>query len=145
MKSEYNLAIMIYQFQNEICYYSKLQLLSTCPYEQLHYESLIMRRTEEIINLLGVVGSKSNENIPVFQRQKEFSLEELSIYDGANGRAAYVAVNGTVYDMSKESAWAGGTHFGIFAGKDLSGDFMSCHKGMLELLNKLPKVGILKK
>lgn len=145
MKRDYNLRVMIYQFQKEICYYSKLQLLSICPYEQLHYERLIMQRTEEIINLLGGVGSKSNEMSPAFERQKEFTLEELSTYDGANGRAAYVAVNGTVYDLSKEGTWGGGTHFGLFAGKDLSGAFMGCHKGMLELLNKLPKVGILKK
>jgi predicted heme/steroid binding protein len=145
MKKEYSLSTMIYQFQSEICYYSQRQLLATCPYEKAHYERLINARTQQLINVIRYVSNKSNEKKRDFERQKEFTLEELSNYDGANGRAAYVAVNGTVYDVSKEATWGGGTHFGLYAGKDLSAEFMGCHKGMVEMLNKLPKVGILKK
>jgi predicted heme/steroid binding protein len=145
MKKEYSLSTMIYQFQSEICYYSQRQLLATCPYEKAHYERLINARTQQLINFIKYASSIPIERDSDFQRQKEFTLEELSTYDGANGRPAYVAVNGTVYDISKEATWGGGTHFGLFAGKDLSAQFMGCHKGMLETLNKLPKVGVLKK
>jgi predicted heme/steroid binding protein len=144
MKDQYSLSTIIYWFQGEICYYSKMQLLSNCPYEKAHYEKIIKARTEELINVMRYVSSKSKEKNRDFERQKEFTLEELSTYDGANGKAAYVAVNGTVYDVSKEPTWGGGTHFGLYAGKDLSAEFMGCHKGLLEMLNKLPKVGILK-
>lgn len=75
--------------------------------------------------------------------QKEFTLEELANYDGSSGKPAYVAVNGVVYDMSGVASWGGGTHFGLYAGKDLTSQFENCH-GMADILNKLPKVGILK-
>jgi len=42
------------------------------------------------------------------REQKEFTLEELSQYDGSNGKPAYVAIEGVVYDLSKELTWAGG-------------------------------------
>ena len=145
MKGEYKINSIVYQFQKDVCYYSQMQLLCACPYEKAHYEKLIKVRTEELINLMTQISSKSNENRRTLERQKEFTLEELSTYDGANGRAAYAAVNGIIYDMSKEATWGGGTHFGLYAGKDLSTQFMGCHKGMLEVLNRLPKVGVLKK
>lgn len=74
---------------------------------------------------------------------KEFSLSELSNYDGSMGKPAYVAVNGTVYDVSNEAVWGGASHFGLIAGKDLSSQFQGCH-GNESVLAKLPKVGILK-
>jgi len=145
MMSEYSLREMIYHFQQEIRYYSKMQLLSTCLYEKAHYERLIMLRTETLINYVKAVSNKTNEKERALERQKDFTLDELATYDGANGRSAYVAVNGTVYDLSKEATWGGGTHFGLYAGKELSAEFMACHKGIVVILNKLPKVGILKK
>lgn len=77
------------------------------------------------------------------REEKEFTLEELSQYDGSNGKPAYVAIEGIVYDVSKEPNWAGGTHFGLTSGKDLTEEFKSCH-GNAQFINRLPKVGILK-
>ena len=145
MKNQYSLRTIIYQFQKEVCYYNRIQLLSVCPYEKAYCENLIKVRTQQLIILMRDTSSKANEKVRDFEREKEFTLEELSTYDGTSGRAAYVAVNGTVYDISKEATWGGGTHFGLYAGKDLSTEFMGCHKGMVETLNKLPKVGVLKK
>lgn len=79
-------------------------------------------------------------NIP-----REFTLEELATYNGSNGKPAYVAINGVVHDMSKEIVWHGGTHFGLYAGKDLSAEYKECHQGMQLILDKLPQVGKLKK
>lgn len=77
-----------------------------------------------------------------YREEKKFTLEELSKYDGKSGRPAYVAVNGVVYDLSKNSKWAKGEHFGVTAGKDLTEEFTSCHSS-IKILEHIPKVGIL--
>ncbi|MBE0596886.1 MAG: cytochrome B5, partial [Desulfuromonadales bacterium] len=47
--------------------------------------------------------------------------EELATYDGRNGRRAYVAVNGKIYDFTDSPMWPGGDHQGAHqAGCDLS-------------------------
>lgn len=79
----------------------------------------------------------------MYRQTREFTLAELAQYDGSMGRPAYVAVDGIVYDVSKEATWGGATHFGLQAGRDLTAQFQSCH-GMAQILSKLPKVGILK-
>lgn len=76
--------------------------------------------------------------------ERTFTLEELEFYDGKNGRPAYVAVNGNVYDVSMLMRWAGGTHFGLYAGRDLSGVFMGCHQGRLEMLKNAPRIGVIR-
>ncbi|MGH4051115.1 MAG: ferritin family protein [Clostridium sp.] len=73
------------------------------------------------------------------ERQQTFTLEELSKYNGKGGNAAYVAVNGIVYDVS--SVWAGGIHNGVAAGTEATESFNTCH-GASNILNKLPKVGV---
>jgi predicted heme/steroid binding protein len=75
--------------------------------------------------------------------QRKFTREELSQYNGSGGKPAYVAVNGIVYDASIEITWGGGTHFGLYSGRDLSEEFNGCHRGMLQVLRNLPKVGVL--
>ena len=76
----------------------------------------------------------------VLGNQTTFTLQELSKYDGKNGNPAYVAVNGTVYDVTNNATWAAATHFGLTAGKDLTNEFTSCHAGQ-SILNKLKVVG----
>lgn len=76
-------------------------------------------------------------------RQRTFSIEELAQYDGANGKPAYIAVNGIVYDVSLEATWGGGTHFSLYAGKDLTVQFNGCHGDRPDILKNLPQVGIL--
>jgi membrane-associated progesterone receptor component len=72
--------------------------------------------------------------------QTTFTLQELSRFDGKDGNPAYVAVNGIVYDITNNAAWAAATHFGLTAGKDLTNEFASCHAGQ-PILNKLKVVG----
>ncbi|HWT77048.1 MAG TPA: cytochrome b5 domain-containing protein [Mobilitalea sp.] len=69
------------------------------------------------------------------------SPEELADNDGSNGKPAYVAVNGNVYDVTDAIRWAGGTHFGLYSGRDLSNEFMACHNGMSDILKMLPQIG----
>ena len=78
-----------------------------------------------------------------YRQAREFTLSELSQYDGSMGRPAYVAVNSIVYDVSNEATWGGSTHFGLQAGRDLTAQFQGCH-GMLQILRNLPRVGTLR-
>lgn len=73
--------------------------------------------------------------------QRTFTIEELANYDGKNGRAAYIAVDGIVYDVTNNRAWAAASHFGLTAGKDYTGEFASCHAGQQSILATLPVVG----
>ena len=40
----------------------------------------------------------------------KLTLEELSHYDGKDGRPAYVAVKGIIYDVTQSRLWRGGVH-----------------------------------
>jgi predicted heme/steroid binding protein len=54
---------------------------------------------------------------------KKFTLEELAKFDGKEGRPAYVAYKGKVYDLSESWMWEDGDHQGLHeAGKDLTED-----------------------
>lgn len=77
------------------------------------------------------------------RQEKVFSLEELKKFNGQNGNPPYVAVNNTVYDLSSISKWKNGSHFGLYAGNDLTLNFNTCH-GNIKKLKSLPVVGILK-
>lgn len=79
----------------------------------------------------------------IYRQQKEFTLQELANYTGVNGKPAYVAVDGIVYDVSSNPMWLGGTHYGLNAGKDLTEQFKTCHDKK-SMLDSLTKVGILK-
>ena len=78
--------------------------------------------------------------------EKEFDLTQLAQYDGQDGRPAYVAIDGVVYDVTAVPAlpaWKGGKHHGNTAGNDLSAAIAHApHEKAV--LTKLPKVGTLK-
>lgn len=71
--------------------------------------------------------------------QQTFTQADLAQYDGKSGNPAYVAVNGVVYDVTNNAAWAAATHFGLSAGNDLTSQF-SCHAGQ-QILQNLIIVG----
>lgn len=54
---------------------------------------------------------------------KEFTAEELAKFDGREGRPAYVAFRGVVYDVTESAMWGGGDHEGLHsAGADLTAE-----------------------
>lgn len=56
--------------------------------------------------------------------EKQITEEELKRSDGQEGRPAYIAFHGKVYDASGSELWSGGLHqFRHQAGKDLTSDF----------------------
>jgi predicted heme/steroid binding protein len=53
--------------------------------------------------------------------EQMFSREYLAAFDGKDGRAAYVAFAGKVYDLTGSVMWEGGEHEGEhLAGSDLT-------------------------
>ena len=54
---------------------------------------------------------------------KDFTVEELAEFDGRDGRPAYVAYEGVVYDVSESAMWGEGDHEGQHqAGGDLTAE-----------------------
>jgi predicted heme/steroid binding protein len=68
---------------------------------------------------------------------KTFSLTELAKYNGKNGAAAYVAVDGLIYDVTP--VFSGGLHYSHIAGKELTNAFYTRH--VKSALSKYPVVG----
>ncbi len=71
------------------------------------------------------------------------TLDELAEFDGQDGRPAYIAVDGKIYDVSAIVPWMGGEHNGYFAGKDVTEPIMSISPHGISVLSKLPEVGTL--
>lgn len=69
-----------------------------------------------------------------------FTADELKKFDGQNGTPAYVAVNGTVYDVTNAKKWNNGSHQGLTAGADLTDALSSSPHGD-SVLADLPIVG----
>ncbi|WP_051350657.1 cytochrome b5 domain-containing protein [Caloramator sp. ALD01] len=70
--------------------------------------------------------------------------DELLKFDGSNGNPAYVAIDGIIYDVTKNKTWLDGVHFGLVAGRDLTDEINSCHDNKEAILSKLTPVGKLK-
>lgn len=62
--------------------------------------------------------------------QKKVTLQELTQNDGKDGKPAWIAYKGKVYDVTESSFWMEGEHMGMHtAGKDLTDDLeMAPHK-----------------
>lgn len=56
-----------------------------------------------------------------------FTPETLAEFDGKDGRPAYVAVNGIVYDVT--DTWEDGEHHGLTAGRDQTEGFLRSPHG----------------
>lgn len=76
---------------------------------------------------------------------KEFDPAELEQFNGENGKPIYIAHAGKVYDVSESKLWHKGVHMKRHgAGRDLSTDIQAApHE--LDVLERFPQVGILKK
>lgn len=131
----------------EIDHYAGLLYYAPCVMARNVIVNKLRQKISEASRLIAQPGSNTltpSYGNPVAQlnpqNQTTFTLEELSKYNGKDGNPAYVAVNGVVYDVTNNAAWAAATHFGLNAGKDLTDEFSSCHAGQ-NILSKLKVVG----
>lgn len=126
----------------EIDYCNEMVKFSQCPYAKQYWINMASYKIQEAVNKLKTL-SQIKENY-IRETEKQFTLLELAQYDGAMGKAAYIAVEGIVYDVSWDPCFGGGSHFGIMAGKDLTAEFKKGHVNDVEVLKDLPIVGVLK-
>ena len=77
------------------------------------------------------------------QEPRKITMNELAQNDGRNGKPAYVAFKGTVYDVSESAFWMEGDHMGAHqAGKDLTNEMeLAPHRE--ETLQRMKQVGVL--
>jgi predicted heme/steroid binding protein len=77
--------------------------------------------------------------------ERQFTVNELGQYDGKEGRPAYVAFKGRVYDATNSRLWKGGKHGAIHvAGADLTEAFAKAPHGE-EVFARLPILGYVSK
>ncbi len=75
---------------------------------------------------------------------REFDTEELSGFNGQDGKPVYVVHQGKVYDVTSSRMWKGGIHMRRhYAGKDLTTDFQAAPHGQ-EVFERVPQVGVIR-
>ena len=135
---------LIYEI-NEGLYYL---YISPCIYTRNMISQNLQFKLAEVAKFHRDLCGKQNQAISAMaqilpselQEIRSFTIAELAKYNGKNGNPAYVAVNGAVYDVTNNAAWAAATHFGFSAGKESSKEFESCHAGQT-ILNNLKVIG----
>ena len=94
--------------------------------------------------LSACAGSAASSQTNGNETEQTFTLEELSKYDGLEGRKAYIAVDGVVYDVTDIPQWQDGLHQGRFqAGKDYSQEIRSESPHGLSMLSRAERVGVM--
>jgi predicted heme/steroid binding protein len=75
--------------------------------------------------------------------KRELTSEELDAFDGRDGRRAYIAYQGIIYDVTQGGSWPSGTHMGRHqAGQDLTRDLaLAPHND--QRVREMPVVGTL--
>lgn len=73
----------------------------------------------------------------------QLTEKELSLYNGENGMPAYIAVDGTIYDITDVPQLKDKNHLVVKAGADYSEVFKKCHNGDKNILSKLKVVGLI--
>jgi len=75
--------------------------------------------------------------------ERKFTLEELKQFDGRDGKPAYIAYKGKVYDVTESPMWMDGDHQGLHdAGKDLTQEMSEAPHGE-ETLANMKVMGVL--
>ncbi len=74
---------------------------------------------------------------------RKITASELAQNDGKNGKPAYIAFQGKVYEVSASPMWLEGDHMGAHqAGKDLTSEIeLAPHRE--ETLQRVKQVGVL--
>ena len=141
---------LLLQKYNKINFYKKMILLSTRE-NSLGIIKDIEMLTMQIEGILDYYKEKDVEKQvekddveTVFSfRTREFTMKELSAYNGLGDNHAYIAVNGTVYDITGEQALRQIVAAGFRPGTDLSEQFNS-GKLNKQMLNNVRIVGVLR-
>ncbi len=102
---------------------------------------LVMVTTAAVVTF--VIGPKMRKRMlkKITRGAQDLTLEELAQFDGRDGRDAYVAVQGKIYDLSSSKLWKQGAHVRKhLAGGDLTEALKKAPHGP-EKLEGFPVVG----
>jgi predicted heme/steroid binding protein len=76
------------------------------------------------------------------EQTKKFTVQELSAFNGKDGKPSYLAYKGKVYDVTDSLQWSGGDHLGHAAGQDLTME-MEIAPHADDVMEKMKVVGVL--
>ena len=76
------------------------------------------------------------------ENTKKFTINELSTFNGKDGKPAYVGYKGKVYDVTDSGQWIGGDHLGHAAGQDLTEE-MEIAPHAEDVMERVKLVGVL--
>jgi predicted heme/steroid binding protein len=76
------------------------------------------------------------------EEAKTFTVDQLSEFNGKNGKPAYVGYKGVVYEVTESYQWQEGDHLGHEAGIDLTNQ-MEIAPHSEEVMDRMKKVGTL--
>jgi predicted heme/steroid binding protein len=81
--------------------------------------------------------------VKTLAEQRKITKDELAQNNGKDGKPAYIAFKGVVYEVSASAFWMEGDHMGAHvAGKDLTEEIeLAPHRA--ETLQKVKQVGML--
>lgn len=114
--------------------------------EQLHLRFF----RETLAGLTGAQTAPAQQSAPAQDTaaasdppELELTPQELAAFDGKDGRRAYIANDGVIYDVTDSPVWNNGMHEEYAAGKDLTEEFDKARHGDSVLIG-LPVIGVLK-
>lgn len=104
---------------------------------------LVMVATATVVTFIIGPRMKRRSRLKVEQHKQDLPPEELSQFDGKDGRPAYIAYNGNIYDVSQSRLWKNGSHAKKhLAGFDLTDALKQAPHGEEKVLG-MPRVGTL--
>jgi predicted heme/steroid binding protein/uncharacterized membrane protein len=105
---------------------------------------LLMLSSALIVTIyIGPKLRKQKTLVPAMDDTGAVTIDGLSQFDGKDGRPAYIAYKGGIYDMTKSKLWKNGSHMTKHAaGNDLTDILGTAPHGEDKIL-ALPKVGTL--
>ena len=97
---------------------------------------------EGVLAKLPIVGTVIYKKEPLIKDtgSKEFNINELSNYNGKNGKPPYIAVFVTVYDLTDVDKWQ---EKNIEVGQDLTGEYKEVYGNDKSHLKNLKVAGVL--
>lgn len=93
------------------------------------------------LSLLILAGCSPSQSSVEKGEELTLTIKELAQYDGKDGRKAYVAVDGIIYDITDSIPWKLGMHNGFQAGNDLTETIKNVSPHGVSKLINVPKVG----
>jgi len=94
-----------------------------------------------LIDKLGI--KLHTERLCLEGAERKFTLDELKQHDGRDGRPAYFAYKGKVYDVTESYLWISGDHQGQHeAGRDITSEMAFAPHGE-EMLERVKLIGTL--